>query len=193
MSVWRTPGLEGVKSTSRIVQAALKDGVALESLPHEVRLEGGVALVVVLERTPLCLSCMRTGRVLKDCRIPRCNEGRRFGHVTLECVRTYATMANRTKGENITADHRVDEHEAQAAADVLQLLSALLPTDIPREDLQLSAPLLISTVGHQHGAPNNIDDRMADMGKDAKTPQSSEIEESLPELAPGKTMRNTSR
>lgn len=90
---WRAEGFEGVESTTRVVRLILKENVTLDQLPHQLRLPGGNALVVVPGRAPLCLRCKMSGHIRKDCRVPRRDQCRRFGHKAEDCSRTFATVA----------------------------------------------------------------------------------------------------
>ncbi|CAN8014902.1 unnamed protein product [Ixodes persulcatus] len=92
---WRVKGFEGVESTTRIVRMTLGIGTTLESLPHQLQLPGGTALVVVPGRAPMCLRCLRAGHVRKNCTAPKCLKCHNFGHTADECVRTYANAISR--------------------------------------------------------------------------------------------------
>ncbi|CAN7948045.1 unnamed protein product [Ixodes hexagonus] len=52
---WKIDGFVGVESTTLVVRMELNEGVALESLPHQLRVCGGRVLVVVPGRAPICL------------------------------------------------------------------------------------------------------------------------------------------
>lgn len=112
---WKAEGFQGVQSTTRLVRLTLKKGTTRESLPHQVRLFSGNALVVVPGRAPLCLRCKRTGHVRKDCRVPRCEDCRRYGHLKEDCVKTYA-VAVAAATEDAEAEMMMDEAEAGLAA-----------------------------------------------------------------------------
>lgn len=115
---WKVAGLMDVDSTTVTVRIVLRESLTPESLPHQLRLNGGTVLVVVPGRAPLCLRCHRTGHIRRDCKVPRCGECRAFGHEARDCVRTYAraaAVANRTC-EDSGASHLMDEAEAEAAA-----------------------------------------------------------------------------
>lgn len=112
---WKVPGFEGVESTTRIVRIVLREGVAPDRLPHQLRFGNGAALVVVPGRAPICLRCRKTGHIRRDCRAPRCTECREFGHERADCVRSYA----RAVGKDVTEDQAelvMDEEEAEKAA-----------------------------------------------------------------------------
>lgn len=113
--VWRTEGFRGVQTNTRTVTLALKEGVTIETLPHQLRVLGANTLVVVPGRPPLCLRCKKTGHIRKDCRVPCCNACRGFGHVEEDCPRTYVA-ALRTAASEATSEMEMDEAEAEAAA-----------------------------------------------------------------------------
>lgn len=112
---WRVPGFDGVESTTRIVRLVLREGVALDRLPHQLRLGGGMVLVVVPGRAPVCLRCNKTGHIRRDCQATRCTECRAYGHERDDCVRSYARAAGRKANEE-HADHIMDEDEAEEVA-----------------------------------------------------------------------------
>ncbi|KAM7284369.1 uncharacterized protein ISCGN_001463 [Ixodes scapularis] len=112
---WRVPGFDGVESTTRIVRLVLREGVALDRLPHQLRLGGGTVLVVVPGRAPICLRCRMTGHIRRDCRAPRCAECHAFGHERDDCVRSYASAAGRGASD-VNNDELMDEEEAEKAA-----------------------------------------------------------------------------
>ncbi|KAG0442793.1 hypothetical protein HPB47_015612 [Ixodes persulcatus] len=100
---------------SRGVRLALKEGVALESLPHQLRVSGGNVLIVVPGRAPICLRCRCTGHIRRDCRAPWCTECRTFGHKARDCVKTFAHAASSKVTEEST-ELLMDETEAEQAA-----------------------------------------------------------------------------
>ncbi|KAH7944679.1 hypothetical protein HPB51_028604 [Rhipicephalus microplus] len=80
-----------------------------------MRLGSRTALVVVPGRAPLFLRCQNTGRIRRDCRVPRCAGCRAFGQEQVACTRSYASAANRATN----ADHTellMDEEETERAA-----------------------------------------------------------------------------
>ncbi|CAN7985034.1 unnamed protein product [Ixodes hexagonus] len=79
-----------------------------------MRLEGCKVLVVVPGRAPLCLRCRRTGRIRRDCRVPRCSDCYRYGHAAADCVKTYASMARDRKSDD-QSDYVMDHAEAEEA------------------------------------------------------------------------------
>lgn len=114
-NTWKLNGFVGVQSTTMLVRLSLKTAVGLDQLPHQLRILGGTAFVVVPGRAPLCLRRKITGHIRKDCRVPRCDECRRFGHHAEDCARTYATAVNRGRSED-TAKNQMDEVEAERVA-----------------------------------------------------------------------------
>ncbi|XP_075547734.1 uncharacterized protein LOC142582201 [Dermacentor variabilis] len=108
---WQTGKFKGAQTSSRSVILRLKHGFTVESLPHQIRIQGSNTLVIVPGRPPLCLRCKKSGHIRKDCRIPRCSACRKFGHEADDCRKTYATMT-REDGENADTDALMDEDEA---------------------------------------------------------------------------------
>ncbi|KAH6945329.1 hypothetical protein HPB50_007883 [Hyalomma asiaticum] len=112
---WRVSGVSEKGSTTRVLSLKLKAGVTIEDVPHQVRVAGELALVVIPGKAPLCLRCQRKGHIRRDCRIPQCQWCRRFGHDETQCVPTYANITgpttNKTASENF-----MDEVEAEEAA-----------------------------------------------------------------------------
>ncbi|KAM7297209.1 uncharacterized protein ISCGN_022362 [Ixodes scapularis] len=85
---WRVDGCQSVGTMTRTAVLRLKAGITCDDIPHQLRVGGELALVVVPGRAPLCLRCQQTGHIRKECRVPRCNVCRRFGHEGAHCVRT---------------------------------------------------------------------------------------------------------
>ncbi|KAM7306624.1 uncharacterized protein ISCGN_010327 [Ixodes scapularis] len=112
---WHVKGFEGVQSTTRLARLTLKEGKTIESLPHQIRLAGGMVLVVAPGRPPLCLRCRRTGHIRKECRVPRCDSCRRFGHTQEDCTKTYAAAVNATINDE-DMELTMDQYEAEEAA-----------------------------------------------------------------------------
>ncbi|KAG0415868.1 hypothetical protein HPB47_006961 [Ixodes persulcatus] len=94
----------------------LREDLTPESLPHQLRLYGGPLLVVVPGRAPVCLRCLRTGHIRRDCRVPRCEECRAFGHEASDCVRSYARAAASKTTNSQDRNLVMDKEEAEAAA-----------------------------------------------------------------------------
>lgn len=112
---WRVQGIAGCASMTRTAVIRLKPGLTLDDLPHQLRIAGGLALVVAPGRAPLCLRCQRTGHIRRDCRVPKCESCHRFGHDADQCVRTYAAAAGARSGET-NAEHVMDETDAEEVA-----------------------------------------------------------------------------
>ncbi|KAM7295048.1 uncharacterized protein ISCGN_024553 [Ixodes scapularis] len=81
-----------------------------------IRIAGGMVLVVVPGRAPLCLCCERTGHIRRECRVPECGSCYRFGHDAEHCVRTYAAAAGPGGGE-ANSEHDMDEADAEEAVE----------------------------------------------------------------------------
>lgn len=113
---WHIDGFEDVETTTCVVRLALKEGIALERLPHQLRVSGGAVLVVVPGRAPQCLRCKRSGHIRRDCKAPRCSECRGYGHERQDCVRSYARAAGARNADDETCEHVMDEDEAERAA-----------------------------------------------------------------------------
>ncbi|KAM7300190.1 uncharacterized protein ISCGN_020754 [Ixodes scapularis] len=112
---WRVDGCGSVGTMTRTAVLRLKGGVTVDDIPHQLRVGGELALVVVPGRAPLCLRCQRTGHIRKECRVPRCNVYRRFGHEGAQCVRTYAA-ATAPVGSDEKSELLMDEADAEEAA-----------------------------------------------------------------------------
>lgn len=57
-----------------------------------------------------------TGHIRKHCRVLRCDECRRFGHLKGEFVRTYATSVDQVLLEDVV-ENQMDEEEAKRSAE----------------------------------------------------------------------------
>lgn len=112
---WRVSGVSDKGSTTRTVTLKLKPGVKPEDIPHQLRIAGELALVVVPGRAPLCLRCQCTGHIRRDCKVPRCALCRRFGHDESQCVRSYASVAG-PMGSDDNSELLMDEADSEAAA-----------------------------------------------------------------------------
>ncbi|KAM7313609.1 hypothetical protein ISCGN_003462 [Ixodes scapularis] len=104
----------GCGSMTRTAVIRLKPGIGLEDLPHQLRIAGGPALVVVPGRPPLCLRCQRTEHIRRDCRVPKCATCHQFGHDGDHCIKTYA-RATCSSGQDANAERVMDEADAQEA------------------------------------------------------------------------------
>lgn len=132
---WRIQGLADVDSTTVIVRLVLRDNMTVESLPHQLRFQGGNVLVVIPGRAPVCLRCKLTGHIRRDCKAPKCERCRVVGHEARDCVRTYARAAANQVPEDDTMAHIMDEEEAEAAA------APLAPALPPRDNQVTSAEI----------------------------------------------------
>ncbi|KAM7293344.1 uncharacterized protein ISCGN_026474 [Ixodes scapularis] len=111
---WHIDGCHSVSTMTRTAVLRLKGGVTPDDIPHQLRVAGELALVVVPGRAPLCLRCQRTGHIRKECRVPKCNVCRRFGHDGTQCVRTYAAAVGPVGGEE-KSELLMDEADAEDA------------------------------------------------------------------------------
>lgn len=112
---WRVQGISDKGTTTRSVLLKLKSGVKLEDLPHQIRVAGELALVVVPGRPMQCLRCQGSGHVRRECKVPRCSQCRKFGHSEDQCIRTYASATGPAEGED-AAQLVMDVAEAEDAA-----------------------------------------------------------------------------
>lgn len=112
---WRAQGVTDKGSTTRLVNLKLKPGVTSEDIPHQLRVAGEPALLVVPGRPPLCLRCQGKGHVRRECRVPRCSRCRRFGHDESQCTPTYANVTGPLKNPD-SSELVMDEAEAEDAA-----------------------------------------------------------------------------
>lgn len=112
---WKVEGFECADSLTKFVRLFLKEGVALDDIPHQIRLGSGTALIVAPGRAPLCLRCKHTGHIRRDCRVPKCNECHAFGHTQEACTRSYARAVGRPAASD-QSELIMDEEEAEQAA-----------------------------------------------------------------------------
>ncbi|KAH8024909.1 hypothetical protein HPB51_002323 [Rhipicephalus microplus] len=96
---WRDEDFEGVEPTTRFVR---KEGVTTDRIPHQMRLESGMTLVVVPGRAPLCLRCRNTRHIHRDCRVPRCAVCHAFGHEQVDCTCSFGSTASRATNAHHT-------------------------------------------------------------------------------------------
>ncbi|KAG0424089.1 hypothetical protein HPB47_000157 [Ixodes persulcatus] len=101
-------------TTTRTAVLRLKGGVTCDNIPHQLRVAGETALVVVPGRAPLCLRCEKKGHIRKDCRAPKCNVCRRVAHDGAHCERTHAVAAAPAGSDEIS-ELRMDEADAADA------------------------------------------------------------------------------
>ncbi|KAM7284689.1 uncharacterized protein ISCGN_001783 [Ixodes scapularis] len=71
-------GVTGCGSMTRTAVIRLKPGVSLDDLPHQLKIAGGLALVVAPGRAPLCLRCQRTGHIRLSVVTHNCDSGTDF-------------------------------------------------------------------------------------------------------------------
>ncbi|KAM7311428.1 neprilysin-like [Ixodes scapularis] len=109
---WNVEGFQGIESTTRCARMTLNEGGTADTMPHQLRIQGGNVLVVIPGRAPLCLRCKRTGHIRRECRAPKYSECFRFGHDGTACVRSYARVASGA-GTAETNDHAMDAEEAE--------------------------------------------------------------------------------
>lgn len=109
---WRVQGFLGCGSMTRTAVIRQKPGFTLEDLPHQLRVDVGLALVVSPGRSPLCLRCQRTGHIHRDYHVPKCGACHRFGRDADHCLKTHATATG--SGRNgANAELLMDEVEAE--------------------------------------------------------------------------------
>lgn len=119
---WRVQGVADKCSTTRTVLLKLKSGLKVEDIPHQIRVAGELALVVVPGRPMQCLRCQGTGHVRRECKVPRCSRCRRYGHIDTECVKTYATAtgpAASQEAAELVMDVVETEDAAKGAGDLV--------------------------------------------------------------------------
>ncbi|CAN7939630.1 unnamed protein product, partial [Ixodes hexagonus] len=112
---WRVQGCQDKVSTTRSVTLRLNAGSTASDLPHQLRVAGDLALVVVPGRAPLCLRCRRTGHIRRECRVPRCASCGCLGHDEGQWVKTYASVAETVGGDD-PSEHLMDVADAEEAA-----------------------------------------------------------------------------
>lgn len=112
---WRAQRFTGLGSTTRSVSVRPKAVVTVDSFPHQLRVTGDLALVVVPGRAPLCLRCRGKGHIRRECHVPRCVLCWRFGHEESQCVRTYANVTGPVGNEE-AKEHLIDVVESKEAA-----------------------------------------------------------------------------
>lgn len=111
----RAQGVTDKGSTTRLVNLKLKPGVTSEDIPHQLRVAGEPALLVVPVRPPLCLRYQGKGHARRECQVPRCPRCRRFGHDESQCAPTYANVTGPLKNTD-SSELVMDEAEAEEAA-----------------------------------------------------------------------------
>ncbi|XP_077523217.1 uncharacterized protein LOC144134112 [Amblyomma americanum] len=170
---WRVQGVASKGSTTRLVSLKMNPGVKLEDLPHEVRVGGELALVVVPGRAPLCLRCHGTGHIRRECKVPRCGACRRYGHEESSCVRTYASAAVPVNTD-ISSERVMDEADAEDAAaeagDRVEKAPAVPPVEISTSKAAkvLDVNDLLQDEAEVEEASKGAEEKS---GKDAKSPE----------------------
>ncbi|KAM7281533.1 uncharacterized protein ISCGN_005876 [Ixodes scapularis] len=138
---WHIDGCHSVNTMTRTAVLRLKGGVTPDDIPHQLRVAGELALVVVPGRAPLCLRCQRTGHIRKECRVPKCDVCRRFGHEGTQCVRTYAAAVVPVGGEEKSEllMNEADAEETIAGPDTRAAPSQRAAAAAPEGDTATSA------------------------------------------------------
>ncbi|KAH6927405.1 hypothetical protein HPB50_003267 [Hyalomma asiaticum] len=80
----RVQGVNEKNSTTWTTLIKLNSGVKVENLPHQIRVAGGLALVVAPGRPMECLRRKGSGHVRREFKVPQSSQCRRFGHVEPE-------------------------------------------------------------------------------------------------------------
>ncbi|XP_049272495.1 uncharacterized protein LOC125758858 [Rhipicephalus sanguineus] len=112
---WRAQGVADKGSTTRMVTLKLGPGVKIDDLPHQIKVAGELALIVVPGRAPLCLRCKASGHIRRECQVPRCTICHRYGHEATQCAKSYASAAGSLRGVD-TSEHLMDEADAEETA-----------------------------------------------------------------------------
>ncbi|XP_040065097.1 uncharacterized protein LOC120838989 [Ixodes scapularis] len=167
---WNVEGFQGIESTTRCARMTLNEGGTADTMPHQLRIQGGNVLVVIPGRAPLCLRCKRTGHIRRECRAPKCSECFRFGHYGTECVRSYARVASGAgPAEAETNDHAMDAEEAERT---IQGLAPEVSTPAKERKSEGSSSLGATREngGQPEGAPpSGADVKPSDAGADKES------------------------
>ncbi|XP_049518168.1 uncharacterized protein LOC125943287 [Dermacentor silvarum] len=151
---WRVHGVQDKASSTRAVSLVLKTGMTVEDLPHQLRVAGEQALVVVPGRAPLCLKCRNTSHIRRDCRVPRCAVFRRYGHDETECVKTYASVTGPAPREDV-ADLLMDEADVDESFHVQVLPADTFAT--PTEQAYIASKVATVVTTEQKAAVQTSD------------------------------------
>ncbi|KAK8770231.1 hypothetical protein V5799_011525 [Amblyomma americanum] len=82
-------------------RVTLKDGLAMDDVPHLLRLKpGSMSLVVIVGREPLCLRCNQKGHLRRVCGAVRCGLCARVGHADVDCPRRPPPEAETASGKS---------------------------------------------------------------------------------------------
>lgn len=92
----------------------LHNSIIIDQLPHQLECVRCSVLVLVPGRLLFFLCSRLTGHIRKDCQVRRCGIWRRFGHVTKDYERTYATIT--VPIEHAFSDFLMDPQELEEAA-----------------------------------------------------------------------------
>ncbi|CAN7978776.1 unnamed protein product [Ixodes persulcatus] len=112
----------GIETKTRLVRMTLKDGVTKESLPHQLKMPGANALVLVPGRAPLCLRCKKTGHIREDCRAPRCLKCNRYGtKPPTVCARMRQSLTRRYRKKLATTSWKLMKQRQPMAPTLLVL------------------------------------------------------------------------
>ncbi|XP_054922803.2 uncharacterized protein [Dermacentor andersoni] len=158
---WRAQGVTDKGSTTRLVNLKLKPGVKSDDIPHQLRVAGEPALLVVPGRPPLCLRCQGKGHVRRECRVPRCSRCKRFGHDESQCAPTYANVTGPIRSTD-SSELVMDEAEAEETAAVEN--AKLEPQPTP--PATVPAPLQ-RAVTSMPSKQQPLQERQPDLSKDA--------------------------
>ncbi|KAH9364852.1 hypothetical protein HPB48_019556 [Haemaphysalis longicornis] len=112
---WRVDGCSKQSTMTRVAVLKLNVGVKPDDIPHQLRIDGDLALVVVRGRLPNCLWFQRDGHVRRECRVPRCNTCRRFGHEPADCVKMCGPAATNVVKED-GSDMIMHEEDSEEGA-----------------------------------------------------------------------------
>ncbi|KAM7311425.1 uncharacterized protein ISCGN_008332 [Ixodes scapularis] len=165
---WNVEGFQGIESTTRCARMTLNEGGTADTMPHQLRIQGGNVLVVIPGRAPLCLRCKRTGHIRRECRAPKCSECFRFGHDGTECVRSYARVASGA-GTAETNDHAMDAEEAERTIQGLAP-EASTPAKERKSEGNSSLEAARENGGQPEGAPpSGADVKPSDAGADKES------------------------
>ncbi|XP_037280115.2 uncharacterized protein LOC119173376 [Rhipicephalus microplus] len=104
---WKVADMEQMRTLNRDVVLSLADAVRIADIPHILVVCGVQSLVLIPGRPALRLRCSKVGHIRRNCRTPRCDNCRRFGHSAEDCVMTYA---NKLRQHTKQPDDNLQEH-----------------------------------------------------------------------------------
>ncbi|XP_075740523.1 uncharacterized protein LOC119164683 [Rhipicephalus microplus] len=131
---WKVADIEQMRTLNRDVVLSLADGVRIADIPHILVVCGVQSLVLIPGRPPLCLRCSKVEHIRRNCRTPRCDNCRRFGHSAEDCVMTYANkLRQHTKQpDDNLQEHIMDATEVlDATGDTPSMLYAAAQVGVP--------------------------------------------------------------